>query len=123
MSEACFSKFFPHEFLYRFLLNFWRLEIEKIVIVPRQEHDFCKIRVFEKTNREKFDFGIIFGRQNEENSKKNILRKYVFSTFQHKKFAVLLNFGSIWGFQNRLKIVNVSKTNGGTKASSEALLL
>ena len=62
------------------------------MLSPRREHDFNKIDVFEKYPKI-FDFGLIFGGQNGEKSRKTCVEKHVF--FEHRILCVFLRILTI----------------------------
>ena len=88
-----FSMFFSNAFRHRFLMIFGRLETWKIAIIPKENHDFRKIGVFEKIAKI-MDFGSIFGGWNGEKSTKNDVRIHAF--FGYRFFGDVLRFLAIF---------------------------
>ena len=50
-SRLFFSTLFFNAFEHPSLVDFWKLQIRKIAIFPRENNDFCKMGVFDKSTK------------------------------------------------------------------------
>ncbi len=68
---------------------------------------------FSKKVRKNIDFGVVFGSQNDEKSRKNAVEKHVF--FEHRFFSVFLRILAIWdGFWEALGAPKINKKSKKT---------